>query len=233
MGHVNGLEDARRVVGVHVADEAGLQLQAVVLSGPVFQGDVHGAGAEVAAADADLHDGGELLTGGVRDLAGVDLLGKCRGLFLLAHIERALVDPVLDDGVAELTAGELVEHQALFAGVDHLSVIEGGKFLRELGFRRELAESVEHRVVHGLGREVIAEALRHGHTVCRDALCAALARHHLRQVHAPLERRKFFISRQGIKIFPCNHRSIYPFLSGNVVRRDCLYCIAQHPDCPA
>ena len=112
-------------------------MEAAVLSGPVLERQIHGAGAEVAAADADLHDCRELFAGGVGDLACVDLVGKRGGLFLLRRIEGPLVHAVDDDRLAQLTAGKLMEHQPLFAGVDHLAVVQGGVLLRQLCLRRE------------------------------------------------------------------------------------------------
>ena len=116
------------------------------------------------------------------------LFGKGRGLLLLADIEGALIHAVADHRVAELAAGELVQHQALFAGVDDLAVIEGGKLLRELRFLRKLAESRKHFVVHALGGKIVAEAARHGDAVFRHTLGALLAGHRLGQVHTIFER---------------------------------------------
>ena len=102
--HVDALEHGGGVVGVHVADEAGFQLEAAVLFGPALQGQVHGAGAQIAAADADLHGGGEFFALFVGDLAAVHLLGKFSGLFLLGHIEIAFVDAVGHHVATQLAA---------------------------------------------------------------------------------------------------------------------------------
>ena len=145
----------------------------------------------------------------------MDLVGKGGGLGLLARVEVALVPTVGHDGAAQLAAGELVEDQALFTGVDHLSVIKRGKLLGQLLLGGKLREGGEHLVVDGLGCKVVAQAAGHGDTVLFNALRALFAAHGVGQVHA-LERGKLFVRGQGVKIFPGNHRSIYPFIHGDI-----------------
>ena len=62
----------------------------------------------------------------------MDLLGKLSRFFLLAGIECALVHAVHDHGISQLASCQLVQHQALFTGIDHFAVVQRGVLLLQL-----------------------------------------------------------------------------------------------------
>ena len=128
MGHIHAGQNGRGVVRVHVADEFGLHLQGAVYFGPVLQGNVQGAGSEVRTADTNLHGRGEGLTRLIDEFAGMDFVGEFRRPLLLGDVEFPLVDAFIKDVLTELAAAQLMEHQPLFAGVDHFAVVECGVF---------------------------------------------------------------------------------------------------------
>ena len=202
--HVDFAEHARRVVGVDVADELCLHLERAVDPGPVLQRQVHRAGAQVAAADADLHDGGELLARGVGDLAGVHLAGQLRDAGLLLDIEGALVDAVGDHRLAQLAAAQVMQHAAVFAGVDDRAVVQLGKLLGQLRFLGKLCEGRENGVVHRTRAEVEIKPRAHRHGIAAHALRAVFTGHHARELHL-LRVQKGLIRGQGIHILPSNH----------------------------
>ena len=211
--HVNGLEHARRVIGVNIADEAGLHLERPVLSRPVLQRQIHGTGAEVAAADADLHNRSELLTCSIGDLAGVNFFGKIGRFLLLANIKVALVRAVHNNLVSELPAGKLMQHQALFSRIDDLAVIERCKLLRQLCLCRQFSEGLKHLIIYGFGGKVICQPARHGNTVLCYALSSVLSTHRFRQVYTVFQCRQLVIGSQLVQVFPGDHRAC-PFFFG-------------------
>ena len=54
-------------------------------------------------------------------------LGKFSDLFLLFYIESPFVHAVGNDIISELSPCQLVKHQTLLSGIDHLSVIQIGR----------------------------------------------------------------------------------------------------------
>ena len=204
VGHVDLAEHARGVVGIDVADELSLHLEGAVDPGPVLQRQIHGAGAEVAAADADLHDGGELLARGVRDLAGVYLAGHLRDFGLLLDVEGALVHAVGNHRIAQLAAAHVVQHAALFAGVDHRAIVQLGELLGQLRLLGKLRENGQNGVIDRTRAEVEIESRAHRHTVAAHALRAAFAGHRADEIDllGVCER---LIRGQRIHILPSNH----------------------------
>ena len=205
MGQIDALEHAGGVIRVHVADEAGFHFEAAVLLGPVFQGQVHGPGAQIAAADADLHHGGELFTLGVGNFAAVHPVGEIRSLLLLGQIERALIHAVRHNGIPQLAPGELMQHQALFAGIDDLAVVQRGVFLVQLSFPGQLPQRIKHRFVHLFGGVVVLQTAAHGHGILRHPAGAGFPGQHIAQLHAAPKGLQIFEGRKGIQVFPGNH----------------------------
>ena len=150
MRDVDRFQDRGCIVRVHVADEARLHFQGVVLFCPVLQSDVEGAGTQVASADTDLYDCSELLVRRISDLAGMYFVCELGSFLLLAVIEFTLVDAVRDDVFAQLAAAELVEDQTLLAGIDHGSVQELFIFFDQLLLFCQLRENGERIVVNRL-----------------------------------------------------------------------------------
>ena len=100
MGDVDGAQHVRRIVRIDVADETGLHLQAAFGARPVLQRQVHGAGSQIASADADLNDGCERLVSCVGYLAVVHLVREFGDSLLLLDVELSFVNPVCHNGVA-------------------------------------------------------------------------------------------------------------------------------------
>ena len=157
-------------------------------------------------------DSGELFPSGVGDLARVDLFGKFGRLFLLRGIEGPLVHAVRDHSVAQLAAGQLMQHQSFLTGVDHLTVVQGGVLFRQLRFRRQLPKDGEHLVVHGLGCVVVGKSAGDGRTVFGDPRGSALAGHCFRQTDSFFQRFQLSEGAQSIQVFPFNHRSVSSLL---------------------
>ena len=132
MRQVNALDHGRRVVRVHVADKTRFHFEASVLPGPVFQRQIHRPGTQVAAADADLGNRGELLALFVGQGAVVHFLREIRDLLLLFGIEHAFVRPFGHDVLSQLSAGQLVQHQPLFPGIDYRAVEQLFKLFAQL-----------------------------------------------------------------------------------------------------
>ena len=206
---VDPAEHARRIVGIDVADELRLHLEAAVDLRPVLQRQIHRAGAQIAAADADLHDSGELLARGIRDLARMHLAGQLRDAVLLLHIEGALVNAVGDDRIAQLAAAQMMQHAAVLAGVDDRAIVQLGKLPGQLRLPGEVGQNGQNAVVHRTRAEVEGKPGAHGHTVAPHALRAALAGHRSRQIdlRSVLQ---FLISGQRIHVFPSDHRENPP-----------------------
>ena len=124
MCNVDGLKNAYRIIRVNVAYELSIHQQFAVGTCPVLKSYVHGARAEVAAADTYLHNCSEFLAVSVADLACVYFCGKFCYLCLLTCIESSFVCAVCDNIIAKLAAGKVVKHQSLFTRIDHGSVIK-------------------------------------------------------------------------------------------------------------
>ncbi len=208
---VDVVQNGGGVVRVHVADEPSAHFKGAVLFRPIFQRQVHGAGAEVASANADLHRGGEFFTLGIGDLAGMYVSCEGGGLFLFSYVEFTLVDVVGDHVLAQLSAGQLMEHQALFPGVDHFAFVQGLIFFGELGFLRQRFQGVQGAVVHRFGGVMVGKALGHRHGVLAHALGAVFALHRFAQVHLAGFGAERLIAFQFVQVFPGDH-SKPPFL---------------------
>ena len=204
MCHVDGRQYGCRVVRVYIADKLRFHLEGIMLLRPVLQGQIHSPGAQVAAADTDLYDGSEFLTCRVGNLTCVYFIGKFCYFFLLLYVKRALVHAVRYYCIAQLAAGQLVKHQTLLAGVDHLAVIESRELLRQLCFLCKLRQYCQYIIVYGLCGVVVCHAFCHWHTVCLHTLCSVLTGHDFRQVYA-CGVFQLLIGFQGIQIFPFNH----------------------------
>ena len=203
--HVDLAEDTGCVVRVNIAYKLSLHLQSAVDLCPVFKGKVYGAGAKVAAAYAYLHHGGELLTGGIGDLTGVDLLCKLSYLLLLRGIELTLVNTVGNNCPAQLRAGKVVQNAALLAGVDDLTVIECCKLFGKLGLICKLGKGCQNFIVYRSCAVIEVKPLRHFHAVISHALCALLSAHFSGKVNGS-EGLKLLVCFQHIHVFPVYHR---------------------------
>ena len=53
----------------------------------------------------------------------MNLISKISRLLLLRNIEITLVYAVNNNGLTHLSAGKVMEHQALLAGIDHCAVV--------------------------------------------------------------------------------------------------------------
>ena len=171
---------------------------------PVLQREVHRSRAEIASADADLHNRRELLPLLIDNLAAVHLPGKIRDALLLLHIEVTLVDTIRDDIPAELSSAELMQHQPLLSRVDHRAVIQLLKLPGELRLLREFLQHRQRLVIHCLRRIVVCQSFRHGNAVFLHAFRAALSAHHSREVHASALLQLLKRS-QSIQILPLSH----------------------------
>ncbi len=154
---IEAAEDLGPIIGIDVADEVGIEGNKMGMGGPPLEGEVEGTRTEVAAADADLHDGGEAFAGRAEHRAVAHLFAEGLDLCQLTGIEGALVLTVDDDRVALRSSGEVVEHLPLLAGVHHRSAEEEAVLFDEGGF---ITETLQHRQVlftHRHRRPVIAE----------------------------------------------------------------------------
>ena len=159
MCYVDTVQHACCVIRIHIADKTCFHITAAVFPGPVVQRDIHSARTEIAAADTDLYDGRKLLSGSIGDLAVMHTVREIGSLLLLSDVEIAFIDTVCKNVLAELSACELVQHQAFFAGIYDLSVVERFVFFSELCFLRESAQCVKHFVVDFLGGKVVCQSV--------------------------------------------------------------------------
>ena len=141
---------------------------------PVFQSKIHRPGTEITAADTDLHDCRKFLSRSVGNLTAVHLFGKLGDALLLLYIKFSLIYAIRLDSFAQLTAGQMMKHQTVLAGVDDRSVVKLLKFLRQLRLVSQLCQRVDDFIVHLLCRVVVGQSLRHGDAVRSHALRAAL-----------------------------------------------------------
>ena len=184
MRNINGFQNCCSIIGVDIADEAGLHLEGVVGLCPVLKSQIDCAGTQVASADTDLYSGGEFLACGIGDLTGMDLVGEVRGLLLLGGIEIALVDAVGDDIACQLSAAELVKNETFLTGVDDFAAEESFVFVDQLLLVRELLKDFESMIVDCLGSKIVLHTACHGNGVLGYALSAAFAGHCLYDVDA-------------------------------------------------
>ena len=192
------------VVGIHIGNKGSLHFQGMVDLCPVFQRQVDGTGAEVRAANTNLADSGELLTGSVGNLTGMNLVCKSRNLLLLAQVERTLVDTVGNHILAQLTTAQVMQHPTLFAGVDDLTVIKSGKFLGQLCLLGKCSQVGQNGIVHRSGTEIKVHTGSHGDGIALDPLSAIFASHRSSEIYF-LIFLQLMERRQGIQIFPGNH----------------------------
>ena len=220
-GYVDGLENGCCVIGIDVADESGFHLLLAILFCPILKCQIQCPGTKVAAADTDLHNCGKGLALIVGDLACMYLIGKISRFLLLGDIELSLVDAVINDVVALLSAAELVQNQTLLACVDHCAVVQLFIFLCELCLIRELLKDRENFIINEFRSIVVFESASHGNVILCNALRAIFTGHHFYQVDASLERHQLFVRSQCIQIFPRNHNSFssfYPKSGGKYVK---------------
>ena len=145
----------------------------------------------------------------------MDFIGEVCGLLLFTGIKRAFVHTVGDHRTAQLAAGQLVQDQAFFAGVDHGAVIKFRVFLRQFGFICQSLERVQDLIVYLFGCILLGQTCRHGSTVFSDPFCPVFTGHCFLEVYMPFECTQFFECRDGIKVFPV-HMSI-PILFGSEI----------------
>ena len=204
VSHIDPAQNTGGIVGVHIADKLSLHLQLAVDLGPVLQRQIDGTGAEIAAADTDLHDGGELLAVGIDQLTVMYLVGKLGELVLLIHIEFPLVDTVSNDILTQLTAAQVVQHAALLAGVDDLAVIKSGILLGQLRLLGKLGQHIQNVLVNGSGSIVEIQTCANGSSVGSDTLGTVLAGHCRGNIHS-LQGLKLSVGCQGVHIVPIDH----------------------------
>ena len=125
-------------------------------------------GTVIAAANADLYDGVKGLAGGVGYSAGMDLSGKISSLFLLRKIELTLINAIGNDFFAQLATRKLMQHEPLFAGVNHLTIVERCILLRKLRFFCQFRKRVQDCFVDLLSSIIISKTSSHGNGVSSD-----------------------------------------------------------------
>ena len=150
----------------------------------------------------------------------MNLLGQLSNLGLLLDVEVALVDAVSDDVFAQLTAGHVMEYAALFAGIDHFTIVQRSELFGQLRFLGELRQHIEDGVVDRTGAVVESELSAHRRAVALDALCAVFAGHFGCEVDA-LDGKKLLIGRQSIHVLPGNHVKKPPWLKQKCF---CMIC---------
>ena len=128
-------------------------------------------------------------------------------LFLLLHIESALVNAVGHDGLAQLTAGQVVQNAALLAGVNDFAVVQRLILFGQLCFFGQLCEDVQNLIINGSGTVIEIKAFTHGDAVSFHALCAGFSGHGGNEIYA-LCILQFLIGCQGIHVFPSNHADV-------------------------
>ena len=209
MGHVNGIQHGRGVIGVHIADESGLHFESIVYLRPVFQRKIHGAGAKVTAADADLHHGGEFLPCRVCDFTGMYLICQLSDFFLLLYVKAALVHAIGRNAFPKLSPGHMMEHHALLPGIDHFTIVKSFKLSRKLCLFRQFCKRFQHLVIHLLGGVIVSQPGRHGNRIFPDPFRPVLPCHCLPEIygrHLP----QLLVCRNGIQIVPGNHTCLRP-----------------------
>jgi hypothetical protein len=92
---------------------------------PSFESEIECPGTKVAAADADLHHGGELLARGPKNGPTANLVGETLDLLQLCLVEGFLVLGVGMYGFPYPATGQMVEHQPILAGIHDLSIDQG------------------------------------------------------------------------------------------------------------
>ena len=162
MSHIDGVQHVHRIVGIDVADEAGFHLQGAFGASPVLKCQVYSPWAQIASADADLHDGRESLASCVGYLTVMHFSREVGDPLLLLNVERALVDSIRHNGIAQLSSGQVMQNQALFAGVDHGAVVQLGELISQLRFGRQACQLLQKLIVHLFGAIVVRKSACHG-----------------------------------------------------------------------
>ena len=163
---------------------------------PVLKRKIHCAGAKVAAADADLYNRGKLLACRICNFAAVHLICQLCNLLLLLRVETALVHTVGHNCVPQLPAGHMVKHHALFAGVDHLTVVKGFEFFCKLHLLRQFCKNLQDFIVHLLRGVIECKSCRHGDIILFHTVRAVLPGHCLRKIY----------SRRLLQLLICRNR---------------------------
>ena len=123
----------------------------------------------------------------------MDFLREVIGFFLFAGVEGALVHAVGHNRAAQLSAGELVQDQTFFAGVDDGAVIKRFIFLCQFGLVGQCLQGLQDLFIHLFGCVVIGQTRGHGNPVFSDAICPAFAGHGFLKVYMPFEFAKALI----------------------------------------
>ena len=132
------------------------------------------------------------------------LICKVGNSLLLLFIERALVDAVCDNILAELSSAQLMQDKALFTGIDDGAVIKLLKLLGQLRLKSQFPQRFQYVIVHCLRRIVVLQAFCHRHAVLLNALRARFCAHHRGEIHA-LRFFQLLKGSQCIKVFPISH----------------------------
>ena len=119
-----------------------------MLARPVFQGKIHCPGAKVASADSDLDNRSEPLAFFIHDGALMHLACKISDLLLLFLIEGSFILTVCNNCVAKLSAGQMMQYQPFFPGIDHCAVIQFSELGRELCFLRQFTQAFQDGIIH-------------------------------------------------------------------------------------
>ena len=183
MRDVNVTENSGCVIRIDITDELCIHLEETLRLRPVLECEIHRARTQVTSADTDLNDRGKLLAGCIGDLTGMNLLREFGDALLLLYVECALVLTVCDHILTELSAGQLVKHETLLTGVDHITVVEILILLCKLCFRSQLHERCEDILIDGLRTVVVCHALCHRHGIVLYTSGTILAGHDFLQVH--------------------------------------------------
>ena len=160
--HIDGAQHVHGIVWVDVADEACFHLQGAFGASPVLKCQIHSSWAQIASADADLHDGRESLASCVGYLTVMHFSREVGDPLLLLNVERALVDSIRHNGIAQLSSGQVMQNQALFAGVDHGAVVQLGELISQLRFGRQACQLLQKLIVHLFGAIVVRKSACHG-----------------------------------------------------------------------
>ena len=204
MCHIDALQHACSIIRVYVADELCFHREITGLLCPVLQSQVDGTGTKVRSADTDLYHGGELLAGTVYDLACVYVICKICDLLLLCYIEISLVYAVFYHIVAQLGAGQVMQHQSLLTGIDHFAVIQLCKLLCQLCFFCQLGKTIQDIIIHCFCSIVISQTCCHRGRVLLYTFCSACAAHDLFYVYFCLFP-QFLKCTKGVQVLPVCH----------------------------
>ena len=100
------------------------------------------------------------------------------------------------DIVSKLSAAEMMQDEAFFAGINDISVIQGFILFNQLMFLCESLENREDLIIYCFSSKIIRESFRHRNIVRGDTFCSVFTGHGSCKVDLSLERHKAVINSQ-------------------------------------